>query len=798
MSKNFRFFLISLFCCFCGMGAQLVAQSQTNFVPGHLFVKVQNDAGIILPEIRQQADVVLLEKQGFLQLHSLFEDFEVYHLERAYRGLKNEDLENTYLLKFRQKGFEWELADRIMASAFIEYAEAEPIYATTLIPNDYIASNQWYLGKINATAAWDVTTGSENVSIGIVDQGFLTTHPDLAANIWTNPGEIPGNGIDDDGNGYIDDVNGWDAANGDGNPNPPAQFSGYFDHGTAVSGCASPVTNNNVGIAGLGYNCSIVPIKSKTDASAANTSQTDEQRRLLDATFPGITYAVRAKLDVVNMSFGGPGFSQTVQNMITAGHDLGVTFIAAAGNDNDASAFYPASYDHVINVGSTNSSDRKSGFSNYGTTVDIMAPGSSIRTTDHNAALNPSYTTSQGTSLSSPIVAGLAGLLKSINPCLTPDEIAFYIQSTAVDISSLNPSYIGQLGAGRIDAAAAVNAAKPSLAPVASFTYDSTSICDGSIEFFYDGQTDACPNNIFWSFNGQSSTAINPVFTVTDTGAFMVTLVVNNAIGTDMVSQTIQINKVLLVDAGGDDRGVITACVGETVVLNASSNAVGGSARWNPTIGINNANLLNPTIGAITNRTYSLTVTDPSGCQVTDEVELLIVHSVDAGLDQSINLGDTAQLEVSVVGSGYTYEWTPAASLNDPSLKNPQATPDRNTLYSVKATAFSGCELTDEVEVQVKGGVGMEDKFNEIAAIHAAYPNPAKGEMYLSAQLKQASTLRVTAYDLTGREVATLYDQQAPAAELRFSWQQNALPAGMYLLVWQTADAQQVQKVEWK
>jgi subtilisin family serine protease len=775
----------------------LFAQS-ADYAKGKLYVKVKNDADMILPEIRQEKDLVLFEAMGLNQFGDLMESYEVYHLERPFRGLNNEDLEHTYLLKFRQEGFELELSDRILGYNFIDYVEVEPLYFTTLTPNDPNLNLQWYLTTINAQDAWDVTTGSEDVVIAIVDAGFLPSHPDLAANIWTNPREIPGNGIDDDNNGYTDDANGWDAGDSDPDPSGVVGLGQYFEHGTSVAGCASPVTNNNVGIAGLGFNCKIMPVKGKTDAIAANTMLTQQQRRSLDATFPGITYAVRNRPAVINMSFGGPSSNATVQNLITSGYNAGIVFVGGGGNDNSSASFYPAAYDHVINVGSTNSSDRKSGFSNYGSTIDIMAPGSSIRSLSHNNALNPGYGTSDGTSLSAPIVAGLVGLMRSVNPCLTPDDVEFHMKNTAVNINAQNPNYIGQIGAGRIDAEAAVLAVAPNAAPAATFHYDTTSVCDGTIEFFYDGITMACPQNIFWSFNGNSSSELNPVFTIPDTGTYTVTLVVNNSVGTNQTTQTITVDNVLKVDAGGDANGVVTACVGDVVTLNGSTSNPTATTRWNPTSGMNNANLLNPMVGAITNRIYNLTVTDSTGCQVTDAVELVIVNSVDAGADETINLGDTVQLSAGVVGSGYTYEWTPTTGLSNPNIKNPKAGPDRNTTYTVKATAYSGCELTDDVTVSVNGGVGIFDGFDAVGEVYPAFPNPAATQMNLSASLNQPTHLNVKVYDLTGREIATLYDRQA-SGDVKIVWnREGAMSNGIYMLVWQTAEARYVQKVEWR
>lgn len=789
---------LAFFTLLLSFSTQLPAQS-ADYVKGQLYLKVKNDAGIILPEIRQEKDVILLEKLGFSALFALCEDYEVFHLERAFRGLGNENLEHTYLLKFRQTGFELELADKAMRLNFIEYAVTEPIYYTTLTPNDYTGSTQWYLDRIKALDAWDISTGSPNIKLGIVDAGFLTSHPDLAGNMWINPGEIPGNGIDDDANGYIDDVTGWDAGNNDPNPNPPAAFASYFSHGTSVAGSASPVTNNAVGIAGIGFSCSIVPIKGKTDGSAANTGGTQQERESLDATTAGITYAIRAGVDVINMSFGGPTSNSVVENLMIAAHDAGIVLVAAAGNDGTTNNHFPSNYPHVINVGATNSNDRKSGFSNYGSTIDVMAPGSGIRTTIHTGALNPTYFNTSGTSTASPIVAGLVGLMVSTNPCLSPFEIEQYLKATADDIDNLNTAYRGLLGAGRINADAALKAIAPAFAPLASFHYDTTSSCDGTIEFFYDGANSGCPDEIRWSFNGQTSSEQNPVFGITDTGSYQVTLFAQNKLGSNRDSMMIRINHVLLADAGGNQAGVLTACVGEAIQLNASTNYSGSTFSWSPAIGITSTAVLNPTVGALTNRVYSLTVTDSTGCQTTDEVELVVVNSVDAGADQTINLGDTAQLDVAVVASGYTYAWTPATDLNNPLIKNPKASPTMNTTYQVTATTFSGCDLTDQVTVNVNGGLGLFDNFAAIGRVYPAYPNPASAEIFLSATLDHATSLSVKAYDLTGREIATLHDGKVPSGEIKLTWQQDAaLSPGIYMLVWLTPEARFVQKVEWR
>jgi serine protease len=334
------------------------------------------------------------------------------------------------------------LVAKLARIPIVEYVEKDPLIKLDYTPND-VHANQWYLAKISAMKAWDITKGSATVVIAIVDNGVRTTHADLAANIWTNTGEIPNNLLDDDLNGYADDVHGYDVADDDANPNPPpfTTNTSPFVHGTHCAGLASAVTDNSKGIASIGFKTKIMPVKCSRDKDSGNT--------LLNP-YDGVYYAMRAHADIISMSWGGAQNFATGQSLITAANSMGILLVAAAGNENGTNTGYPASYPNVLVVGSTDINDKKSSFSNYGSSVDVMAPGSGIYSTfagDDNA-----YGYLSGTSMATPIVAGLAALVKAIHPAFTPAQIENAIKAGCDNIDAGNPGFAGQLGAGRINA----------------------------------------------------------------------------------------------------------------------------------------------------------------------------------------------------------------------------------------------------------------------------------------------------------------------------------------------------------
>ncbi|MCB8753135.1 S8 family serine peptidase [Planktothrix agardhii 1810] len=258
----------------------------------------------------------------------------------------------------------------------------------------------------------------------MIDTGVDYDHPDLSANIWTNPGEIAGDGIDNDSNGYIDDVRGWDFAYNDNNP------MDVHGHGTHVAGTIAGKGNNGVGVTGVAWNAKIMPLKFLNDSGSGSLSN----------AILAINYATAKGVKLTNNSWGGGGYTQALYDAINTAGQQGALFIAAAGNSSqntDTTPAYPASYDlaNIISVASTTRTDGLSWFSNYGaTTVDLGAPGSDI----YSAWPNSTYNTISGTSMASPHVTGAAALLWSQNPTWTAQQVKNRLMSTGDSISALN------------------------------------------------------------------------------------------------------------------------------------------------------------------------------------------------------------------------------------------------------------------------------------------------------------------------------------------------------------------------
>lgn len=419
---------------------QIAQQVHPDYHDGRIFLKIDLDQTTPLPEWQAgQSESVLPHHP---QVRDLIAGFAIRRIEKTFRSA-DPRLNNIWEITFSHAEEVSAFIHELEAISYVTYAERVPLMRLDYNPDD-VNFLQWHLNTIDAAAAWDITTGNPNVVVAIVDDAMRTSHEDLAPRVYVNPGEIPGNGLDDDGNGYIDDVSGWDAADNDNDPTPPAGANdNTFSHGTHVGGIAGAATDNGVGIASVGFNVSLLPCKSKLDSTIGNN--------LLDNTYRALEYAMLAGADVANMSFGGTGFSFTYQSLVNVCHDSGLVMIASAGNDGNQVGRYPASYNHVISVGSTDLNDNKSSFSNYHQTTDVMAPGSFIYST--LAGADDSYGFNSGTSMSAPVVSGLAGLVRSLDSTLTPDEVEAFIKCGCENIDSQNPDYVGFMGAGRVNAA---------------------------------------------------------------------------------------------------------------------------------------------------------------------------------------------------------------------------------------------------------------------------------------------------------------------------------------------------------
>ena len=317
------------------------------------------------------------------------------------------------------------------------------VYTASVIPNDTNYSSLYGMGKIAAPEAWETNTGSADIVVAVVDTGIDYTHPDLAANIWTNLGEKPGNGIDDDGNGYIDDIHGYDFYNEDSDPYDDN------DHGTHCAGTIGAVGNNGQGVVGVSWNVSLMGLKFLGASGSGNT---------FDA-IRAINYAIDNGARVINASFGGGGYDAALEDAVQRAADEGVLFVAAAGNDgtnNDTFPSYPASFpvNYLLSVAATDGTDSLTWFSNYGSTsVDVAAPGSAIRSTVPGGG----YQSFSGTSMATPHVAGLAALLLAEDPSLTLSELWDAIFSTVDTIS--DSAFLAS--GGRINAAAAISLVTP-------------------------------------------------------------------------------------------------------------------------------------------------------------------------------------------------------------------------------------------------------------------------------------------------------------------------------------------------
>ena len=327
----------------------------------------------------------------------------------------------------------------------VEYAQPNFIYHTLATPNDPGYPQQWAHEVTQAPLAWDITTGNPSVVIAVIDTGVDWNHPDLAANIWTNADEIPGNGIDDDSNGYVDDVRGWDFA--DHYPDPLGNNNPMDDngHGTHCAGIIAGIGNNMIGIAGVTWNCKIMAVKAADSGGSAKDSD----------TVPAIYYATNNSAKIISMSLGGPAMSPEAYEAIKYARSHGVLLVAAAGNEGSSIPSYPAYFSEVVAVSATDSADKLAWFSNYGSWVDVSAPGVSI----YSTMLDDTYTTMSGTSMACPYVAGVAGLIWSRFPTMTNDQVRAQLQNTTDDIG--DPGFDIYYGWGRVNARWAVDHTSP-------------------------------------------------------------------------------------------------------------------------------------------------------------------------------------------------------------------------------------------------------------------------------------------------------------------------------------------------
>lgn len=323
-------------------------------------------------------------------------------------------------------------------TGLFEYVEPDYVLHAYASPSDtaFTDGRLWGLNNtgqnggvsgadIDAVPAWGVTTGSKNVVVAVVDTGIRYTHQDLEGNMWTNPNEIPDNGLDDDENGYVDDVYGINARNGD----DPMDDNSHGSHCAGVIGATANDSGANVGVA---WQVSLMALKFLDKNGSGTTSNAIEC----------IDYAIAEGADILSNSWGGGAYSSGLYDAVNRAKSAGILFVAASGNDGanaDSSPSYPASYalDNIITVAALDRSDRLASFSNYGaTSVDIGAPGVGIYSC--TATSDTSYATYDGTSMATPYVSGVAALVKAKYPDISVVELKQRILNNARPISSLS------------------------------------------------------------------------------------------------------------------------------------------------------------------------------------------------------------------------------------------------------------------------------------------------------------------------------------------------------------------------
>jgi len=412
----------------------------------------------------------------------------VHTITRPFTGFGPTGLGDTlnryFRIDFADTSVHDEFMDSLLTLTYVEIVEKLPqmqTFGTFTFPNDKSATKQWYIDKVKGFQAHDYSTGS-GIIIAVVDDAFDMNHEDLKGSYYINTAEKNGTpGVDDDGNGYIDDITGWDASDNDNDPhNYETNFNLMKYHGTMVTGVIAATPNNYKGIASIAPDVKIIPIKISSDSFSGNP---------LTHPLEGLMYAIQSPAKIINMSWGGKELenvanSSLLHMLIILAHTSGKLLVASAGNGHypffeqtkcidigrgkpkwesytigsttyfDSARNYPAAFAEVLSVGATSSNDQKACFSDYGTMshVDIMAPGEAILTT---SPFN-NYMTVDGTSFSSPMVAGICALVWSINPLVPQQIVIDRVKNSADNIKDINENIYDKIGSGRVNALDAV------------------------------------------------------------------------------------------------------------------------------------------------------------------------------------------------------------------------------------------------------------------------------------------------------------------------------------------------------
>lgn len=578
----------------------MFAQTQSkDYIDGRIFVKLKDNYKLDLP---YQAEMRLTDLIIFSQV---FSHFSVAKIERPFFENKYEPLQRTFRIYFSNFAEVDGLVKELSQLADVDYAEKEALHhlftsddpyygdaATMPLQGgiNFIFGNKWFLDQIEAEAAWAIHEGTAATKVAVIDGAIWASHPDL---------------------NVVAQYNGVDQT---ANSSPPtttltADEKYNWSHGTHCAGLVSAKSNNTVGVASIGRNLAIIGVR-----IADNSDQ-------LTGFSNGFNWVVtQNQAKVVSMSLGGPSQSATEQNLMNSAHNAGMILIAAAGNDNVTTQMYPAAYTNVIAIASVGKNNKKSDFSNYGPWIDVAAPGGNngagtettpptedlnmllsttfCVTTDYEVggslaidgkmingnALHGNYHVMSGTSMACPVAAGLAGLMVDYGVGLTPDTITYCLLSSADDLSTLNPTYPGELGSGRINARKAMEClqAISNNSLNAAFVGSPLTVGTGGTVTFTD-QSTGTPTSWLWTFQGgnpATSTSQNPTVTYAAIGNYTVTLKVTKGATNDTETKTAYIH---VVDPATVPLAAFTGTPTSIVVgssVNYTDQSTGNPTAW--------------------------------------------------------------------------------------------------------------------------------------------------------------------------------------------------------------------------
>ncbi len=411
--------------------------TEKDYLPNTIIIKFKQ--GTTAAQISSATSVLgsnrLIRKSASLmEVNQLFKA-SLQATRSPVSGIESRDtigLDRVFEIQFTSGSGIEKVINEVLENPIVEYAEPSYIYHTSYVPKDPLYNvRQSYLQQIKANQAWDLVRSSSNVVIAIVDSGSDMDHVDLKANIRLPGIDLVGASFN---NMQVD--------------NDPDVKSDSTDHGVRVSGMASAVSDNGLGIASVAFNAKLLIVKVGADNNST----------VIYRGYEGIKYAADNGARIINCSWGGPGGGEYGQDIINYALSKGCLVIAAAGNDGSVEPEFPALYSGVMAVASVDNLDRKSSFSNYGSHVAISAPGEILTTANGNR-----YVTARGTSFSAPLVASAAALVSARFPGFDMNQVREQLRVTADNIDANNPGFAGLLGKGRLNVLRAVSVASPAI-----------------------------------------------------------------------------------------------------------------------------------------------------------------------------------------------------------------------------------------------------------------------------------------------------------------------------------------------